>query len=129
MAISIFNLNCWLFPPPISADCNNRLSSIIDLIKEANKIALAIASVLVNDYGEYYGTNTDTIIKVVNEPLVSDYPVRPNIITNGIVGLVIGLTISISWIIYQENKKTNYQNINIEDNETKIISMYQPINN
>ncbi|PIP29544.1 hypothetical protein COX27_00835 [Candidatus Kuenenbacteria bacterium CG23_combo_of_CG06-09_8_20_14_all_36_9] len=96
--------------------------------KEANKIALAIASVLVNDYGEYYGTNTDTIIKVVNEPLVSDYPVRPNIITNGIVGLVIGLTISISWIIYEENKKTNYQNI-IENNETKIISMYQPINN
>ena len=53
MAISIFNLNCWLFPPPISADCNNRLSSIIDLIKERDPKIICLQEVWSNKYLEY----------------------------------------------------------------------------
>lgn len=96
--------------------------------KEANKIALAIASVLVNEASEYYGGGNEVIIKVVNEPLASNYPVRPNIVMNGITGIIVGLVLSIIWIIYQENKNINYQALESEENnETKIVSMYQTV--
>jgi len=71
---------------------------------EANKIANAIAYVLVNNSQEFYGGNGDVFIKVVNEPLASNHPVRPNILINGLTGLIVGLILSLSYIFYQENK-------------------------
>src|SRR3989344_5921156 len=50
MEISIFNLNCWLFPPPISADCDTRLSSIVDLIKERDPEIICLQEVWSNKY-------------------------------------------------------------------------------
>jgi len=97
--------------------------------KEANKISLAIASILVNDVNEYYGGGSDIIIKVVNEPLASDYPVRPNIILNSLAGLVIGVVISLGWIVYQENKKENYQEDKNIISEINNQNLYQVINN
>lgn len=73
---------------------------------EANKIANAVAYTLVNSSGEYYGGGNDVFIKVVNEPLASNHPVRPNIIVNGLSGLVIGLILSFGWIFYQANKNS-----------------------
>lgn len=74
---------------------------------EANKIANAIAYVLVNNSEDFYGGNNDVFIKVVNEPLASNHPVRPAIVINSLTGLVLGLILSGSWLFYQENK--NYQ--------------------
>lgn len=88
--------------------------------KEANKIAGAIAYVLVNDSKEYHGGGQDVMIKVVNAPLSSDYPVKPNIILNTISGLVVGLVLSLGWVFYKTGKEI--KNLVREYRETSLES-------
>ena len=73
--------------------------------KTANKLAQAVAYVLVNDSAEYHGGGEDVKIRVVNDPLVSDYPVKPNIILNSATGLLAGLILSLGWVFYKTNKE------------------------
>jgi len=62
--------------------------------KEAEKIAGAVASVLSQKGWEYVGGG-DIQVKTVDQPLVSKYPVKPNIILNAISGLVLGLVFGV----------------------------------
>lgn len=48
--ISIFNLNCWLFPVPLSADCDARVSSILEMIRENNPDIITLQEVWSNKY-------------------------------------------------------------------------------
>jgi len=82
--------------------------------READKIAKGVAGVLVNDSAEYHG-GSDVSIKVVNQPLVSNHPVRPNIVLNTLAGLVLGLVISLSWVFY--NTHSGIQDLIAEDSE------------
>jgi len=82
---------------------------------QAKIVSQAIASVLINDSAGYYGGGSSVIIKMVNTPLVSNYPVKPNIILNVFSALIIGLIFSSGYVIYKE-----YKNINIQDE--KIIN-------
>lgn len=91
--------------------------------KEADKIASAIGYVLVNESADYHGGGQDVVIKVVNEPLASDYPVKPNIILNTLTGLVVGLILSLGWVFYrthQEVKKLITEVEKVEKNKTEI---------
>lgn len=83
--------------------------------KEANKIASGIAGVLVNNSAEYHGGGNDVSIKVVNQPLVSNHPVRPNIVLNTLAGLVLGLVLSLSYVFY--NTHSGIQDLISEDRE------------
>lgn len=71
---------------------------------QSNKIAKAVAYVLTNQANEYYGNSSDVNIKIVNEPLTSNYPVRPNIVLNLFLGLIVGLILSLTNIFYKINK-------------------------
>ncbi|KKQ27036.1 MAG: hypothetical protein US42_C0016G0021 [Candidatus Magasanikbacteria bacterium GW2011_GWC2_37_14] len=55
-----------------------------------NALALAgaAASALVGNGWEYVGGDVD--FKIVNEPVVTDYPVRPNLPMNALAGFIIG---------------------------------------
>jgi capsular polysaccharide biosynthesis protein len=44
-------------------------------------------------------------IKIVDNVLVSKYPVKPNILINGLIGLLTGFVISISYVLLQKEKK------------------------
>ncbi len=107
--------------------------------KEANKIASGIAYVLVNNSAEYYGGGNNISIKVVNAPLVTRHPARPNIALNILGGLILGLILSSSYVFYNFNKKikkliNETQNSKLEfeadDNEDyrreKIKSIFAP---
>lgn len=83
--------------------------------KEANIIASAVASVLVSDSAEYHGGGSDVSIKVINEPLVSNRPTRPNIVLNLLAGLVLGLILSSAWVFYKHDKS-----LEVEDLVTEI---------
>jgi endonuclease/exonuclease/phosphatase family metal-dependent hydrolase len=48
VTISIFNLNCWLFPPPISAEGDARLAAIIAMIKEYGADIISLQEVWLN---------------------------------------------------------------------------------
>jgi capsular polysaccharide biosynthesis protein len=73
--------------------------------KEANKIATGIAYTLVNNSENYHGGGKDVVIKVVNEPLVSENPAKPKIFLNLLLGLIAGLILSTSYVFYKYHTK------------------------
>jgi len=62
----------------------------------ARALALAVTETLTKQGWEYVGS--DIVIKSVNSPLVSTLPVRPNILLNALIGLIIGVTLSSWWV-------------------------------
>lgn len=57
--------------------------------QQAMNLVAAASEALVKRGWEYVGG--DVTIKVVNNPVVTRFPVRPNLITNGILGFVAGI--------------------------------------
>lgn len=50
MTLSIFNLNCWLFPSPISTDCKTRISAIVGMVRQRNPQIICLQEVWSNKY-------------------------------------------------------------------------------
>lgn len=71
--------------------------------EQATIIAQAVAYVLDQEVEEYVGIS-DVDLKVVDAPLTSTFPVKPNIILNVILGLVVGffLAVAIVMVTYSE---------------------------
>ncbi len=76
---------------------------------QSNRIGKAVSYVLTNQANEYHGSGSDVSIKIVNEPLTSNYPMRPNIILNLFLGLIVGLILSLANIFYKLNKLNFYE--------------------
>lgn len=66
-------------------------------IEQAKAWSLAAAQALASRGWEYVGG--DVIMKVVNEPIVTRFPVRPNLFLNGILGFVAGIFISTGLVL------------------------------
>jgi capsular polysaccharide biosynthesis protein len=73
--------------------------------KQAAQIAQAIAYILITQGQEYHGGGSDIQIKMVDSPLTSKYPVRPNILLNSFAGLIFGFVLAIMYIILKESRK------------------------
>jgi len=58
---------------------------------QAVAYASALIETLVTKGAEYVGD--DVSMKVVNQPVVTNLPVRPNFLMNGLVGFIVGLCI------------------------------------
>ena len=75
---------------------------------EAKKIALAVNDILINNNKAYHG-GENIKINVIDQPLASDYPVKPNLINNGIIALAIFSLFSLFFIyIFPEEKYSLY---------------------
>ncbi|MFA6427659.1 MAG: hypothetical protein WCW16_04445 [Candidatus Magasanikbacteria bacterium] len=59
---------------------------------QANQLAGAAISALASKGWEYVGG--DVAIKVVNDPVVSKWPVRPNVALNAVLGFVVGVLLT-----------------------------------
>ena len=57
----------------------------------ATQLAGASAAALVAGGWEYVGGDVD--FKIVNQPVVTDYPVRPNLPVNAVAGFIIGMVL------------------------------------
>ena len=66
---------------------------------QAKQLAGAVAETLASKGWEYIGG--DVTVKVVNQPVVTKYPVRPNLFFNFILGFIIGI-ISASLLILKK---------------------------
>jgi capsular polysaccharide biosynthesis protein len=71
---------------------------------QAKIIANTVASVLAVQGSEYHGGGDSVSIKIVDPALVSNYPVRPNLIFNIIGAFLIGLILSGSFFLWREQK-------------------------
>ena len=61
-------------------------------VNQAKQLAGATVDALAAKGWEYVGG--DVTIKVVNQPVVTRFPVRPNIILNFAMGFVVGMVLS-----------------------------------
>lgn len=71
--------------------------------EQAKAYAAALIDTLVNKGTEYVGD--DVTLKVVNQPIVSRLPVRPNFLMNAIVGFALGLLLMSFRVLRQSMKK------------------------
>ena len=97
--------------------------------EQSTIIATAITAVLQQNAGEYIGY-PDVELKIVDEPLTSNYPVKPNVILNLVLGFVAGffLAISILLVTYSEEREIDalFKRQNKKSRRNKVSSFDQP---
>jgi capsular polysaccharide biosynthesis protein len=71
---------------------------------EATKIANAIAYVLTTEGWQYVGGG-DLEVKIVDEPLQSRFPVKPNIPANAFMGFALGLIAGSGYVLMTAERK------------------------
>src|SRR5680860_1027602 len=77
-------------------------------VMEAKKIALAVNDILINHNQDYHG-GENIKINVIDQPLASSYPVKPNLINNGVIAVAIFLLFSLFFVyIFPEEKYSLY---------------------
>ena len=73
---------------------------------QAKQISLAINNTLMTKSFNYQGTNQEQIkFNVIDQPIVSDYPVKPNIISNLSASLIFGLIFSLIYVYLFPSRK------------------------
>lgn len=71
---------------------------------QATQIANAIAYVLTTESGNYVGEVS--AIKLVDSPLESRYPVKPNFVANILSGLIFGFVIGSGYVLFVKTRKS-----------------------
>jgi capsular polysaccharide biosynthesis protein len=66
--------------------------------KQAEQLALAVNQVMRSKHGLFHGSPESVSIKVIDQPLTSDWPVKPNVILNLAGGLMLGFIFSLVYI-------------------------------
>ncbi len=66
-------------------------------VSEAKKIALAINDILITSNQNYHG-GENVQINIIDQPLASSYPVKPNLLVNGLLALIGFLVFSLFYI-------------------------------
>jgi capsular polysaccharide biosynthesis protein len=91
---------------------------------QAEEIARAITYTLQTTHTDYHGFGKNVDIKIIDKPITSTFPIKPDILLNLGVALAFGLIFSLCWVyIFPENKKKtarhhkeNFESI-LKDNE------------
>lgn len=83
-------------------------------VEQAQLLAEAVAHVLVNQ-GWTYTSGGDITIKIVDEPLNSRWPVRPNVLVNAFSGLILGGLAGVGYILIQVERVRRRHQILHED--------------
>jgi capsular polysaccharide biosynthesis protein len=71
----------------------------------AEQLAQAMIYVLVEKGAQYHGGGDQVEIKLIDKPIVSNYPVRPNLVQNAISALLIGLVISFMYVYLKPDRQ------------------------
>lgn len=74
---------------------------------QAMLISAAVSRVLTVQKNDYLGIG-DVDLRVLDAPLVSKYPVRPNIILNVLLGIIVGLILGVAYVIVTHSPKFHF---------------------
>lgn len=66
--------------------------------QQADNIARAVGNVLMTQHVNYHGLNDNVKIKLLDEPVTSRLPVKPNVALNLVLALVLGVIFSLCYI-------------------------------
>lgn len=73
---------------------------------QAKKLNKKVLEALLNETEEYVGQKVN--LKVVNPPLVTKYPVKPNLLINTVIGFVIGLISSFGYLWFKRKQEHHF---------------------
>lgn len=76
---------------------------------QAEMIARAVAYTLQTKHVLYHGGGDNVFIKIIDEPITSNYPVQPNLILNFSMALILGLIFSWTYIYLFPEEKYNFR--------------------
>ena len=66
--------------------------------EQAERIARAVGTVLITQNGNYHGLGNKVSLKLLDDPITSSFPVKPNLILNAVLALILGLIFALSFI-------------------------------
>jgi len=67
---------------------------------QLEKISQAVIYVLKTEHANYHGYGNNIELKVINEPVISRFPVKPNILLNFFLALIAGIVFALGYIYY-----------------------------
>lgn len=76
---------------------------------QAQQIALAVNDILINKNSNYQGSGQSIKVNIIDQPLLSNYPVKPNLPQNLIIALMAGLLFSMFYIYIFPEVRYNIQ--------------------
>jgi capsular polysaccharide biosynthesis protein len=94
---------------------------------QATQIALAINHVLMTEHQTYHGLGSSVKINVIDQPIVSPYPVKPNLIYSIIIIIAVSLFFGLMYIYIFPERKYDINFFGKSDNdyyEGKNINKY-----
>lgn len=71
--------------------------------KQAEKIARAVAFVLTKNASEY-SSGGNARVRLIDAPLNSRWPVKPNLVANGVSGLILGAFVGMIYVLLQTER-------------------------
>lgn len=73
--------------------------------EQAEKIARAVGYVLITQNSNYHGLGNKVSLKLLDEPITSTWPVKPNLLLNTVLSLFLGLVFGVAYVyLTAENK-------------------------
>jgi len=74
---------------------------------QAKKIAIVVNNLIVTQNNNYQGSTDMVTVKVIDQPVVSSWPVKPNLPLNFGAALIFGLLFGLTYIYYFPKSKKN----------------------
>jgi capsular polysaccharide biosynthesis protein len=71
--------------------------------KQAALQVVSAATQALLERGQEY-TSTPIVPRIINQPIVSDYPARPNILVNAVFGFLLGVCLAVFLLVRREHR-------------------------
>jgi len=76
---------------------------------QAQQIALAVNDVMINKNTNYQGNGDKVKINIIDQPLVSSYPVKPNILQNTLLAIVFSTIFALFYIYILPERRYDWR--------------------
>lgn len=101
---------------------------------QAQQLALAVNDIMINKNSSYQGNGNGIKISIIDQPLISNYPIKPNLIQNILVAGAGGLMLSLFFIYLFPEERYSLHILpkrrakKIKNKEHSIKIDYYPVN-
>lgn len=69
--------------------------------EQAKQLAITVDNLLVTADNLYQNTNQRLTARIIDQPTLSSFPVKPNLLVNGLSGLIFGIIVGLVYIYYK----------------------------
>jgi capsular polysaccharide biosynthesis protein len=97
--------------------------------KQADQISQAVNYVLKTKHNLYQNDNNSTSIRILDNPVTSDWPVKPNIALNFSLAFIVGLVLGLVYIYLVSDWKIEQSEIKKTDNNESSDKSIQDLEN